>query len=78
MSKDYFMRQCKLVKDNLETTSWIPERYAIKDAVLELKESDGSWTNGWVVKDVYNSRELASKINDRSRGYLKHRSVTDV
>lgn len=34
-------------------TSWIPEKFAKKGRILELKcRESGTWSNGWVVKSV--------------------------
>lgn len=48
--------QCSLEKHydggkNLRTT-YIPQKFAVKDSVVRLKEDDGSWSNGWIVKLV--------------------------
>lgn len=48
MSKTNFYRHCQLKKDNLTTSSYIPECYAVVGKTLQLKEND-IWDNGWEV-----------------------------
>jgi hypothetical protein len=56
MSKTTYYRQCRLQRGNCHQVSWIPEPYCVKDKVLKLKNSDGVWENGWVVKGAGTNR----------------------
>jgi hypothetical protein len=48
--------QCSLEKHydsgTLLRTTYIPQKFAIKNEVVRLKEEDDSWSNGWIVKFV--------------------------
>lgn len=62
VSKKVKYRQCKLVKrtkeGRIETTSYIPEEYAIVGKILKLKDDTTplksilGWTGGWEVMSV--------------------------
>ena len=68
----YKYKQCILRKGNIQTTSWIPEKYAKVNKVLKLKAVDG-----WKVIEV--GVEMDEKeVNERSRDYLKQRKASDV
>ncbi len=53
MSKKTKYKQCRLVKKTqtgqVETVSWIPEKFAVVGGVVKLKKDDGKWENGYVV-----------------------------
>ncbi|RJQ26116.1 hypothetical protein C4577_04240 [Candidatus Parcubacteria bacterium] len=57
MSKITFYYQCYLEKSIdvgfVSQMSFIPEEFAKKGMLLKLKEDDGSWNNGWRVREVY-------------------------
>jgi hypothetical protein len=46
-------RQCVLIKKmsegEVQQTSYIPEKFAVKGKALKLLREDGVWDNGWVV-----------------------------
>ncbi len=46
-------RQCRLARKlpsgRIETTSYIPARYARVGNVLSLRDEDGTWTKDWEV-----------------------------
>lgn len=48
--------QCSLEKHydggKLIKTAYIPQKFAVKDKVIRLKEEDDTWSSGWVVKLV--------------------------
>lgn len=46
MIKNYI--QCRLQKENLQTVSWIPERFAVLDKIIKIKRNE-EWDNGWKV-----------------------------
>jgi len=65
-------RQCILRKDTTETTSWLPEKYAIKGKFLKLKIDDG-----WEVIEVGASMSEKEAMA-RSQDYNKTRKATDI
>lgn len=81
MSKCDFYRQCSLerkIENGVEkTTSWIPDVYAKVGDVIQLKQEDGTWINGWKVQTA--SEPLAAPIVEAmSRNYLKQRKASDI
>lgn len=55
--------QCHLEKGNLTQVSWIPKPYAVVGSVLKLKDDNGVWENGWVVKRCSATRLKEYQIN---------------
>lgn len=52
-------RQCRLVKrirnGEMIQVSYIPAEFAREGHVVKLREADGSWDDGWVIRLVGNS-----------------------
>lgn len=52
-SKKKYYSQCRLEKRDgdakIETVSYLPSQFAKKGRIVSLKESDGSWSDNWVV-----------------------------
>ncbi len=80
MSKTTFYRQCHLEKPTSEgtshQTSWIPEKFAVQDKILKLKDADGNWDNGWIVKTVGTSRREDDDLPDSHSEIKGHRKAT--
>ena len=57
--------------------SWIPSHLAQVGLVVNLKNDEGEWTNGWKVTYAGPKRD-GDDIEARSREWLYHRGVTDV
>lgn len=68
MARKVFYRQCRLVKrtetGQLCMVSWIPEPYASTDRVIKLRDSDGHWDDGWVVRSAGSNRLPADEVPD--------------
>lgn len=73
--KETYYRQCKLVKGNMHQTSWIPEKFAILNKVLKLKEN-GKWVDGWVVEKVSKTKLADSMLPDYHQEIKDHRKAT--
>lgn len=43
--------QCKLQKENRYQVSWIPEKFAVLNKILKLKENE-IWEDGWKVIEI--------------------------
>ena len=75
MSKDIDFCQCFLERKagntSFETVSNIPENYAVVGNVLKLKNEDGTWTDGWIVRSVN-----ASFSVDWRKAIKKHKENT--
>src|SRR4051812_13649535 len=60
MARKVFYRRCRLVKrtetGQLCLVSWIPEPYASTGRVIKLRDSDGHWDDGWVVRSAGSNR----------------------
>ena len=76
-------RQCQLERPvsrgRQVTTSWIPDihDYCKPGSVLNLRDINETWTDGWIVKSVGPpmKKEVAES---NSRNYLKQRKASDV
>lgn len=77
--KTVFYRQCHLEKPTYEgtyhTTSWIPEKFAVKNKIIKLKERE-IWDNGWVVTVVGTARRSWDSLPDYHSEIKSHRRAT--
>jgi hypothetical protein len=70
-------KQCVL-KKKIETgelidVCWIPEKFAVKDKILRIKEDDG-----WIVSFVDKKSIEETENSVSSWEYTQHRNKTDV
>jgi len=70
-------RQCKLTQGNKVIFSWIPTKYAVVGKVLDLKDEDGNWTEGWVVAEAW-AIDKSSDVLAREDLWRQHRHGTDA
>lgn len=63
MSKTFYYRQCQLEKGCTITTSWIPEKFAIKGKCVKLKKKNDEWDDGWTVREVFSKMEARAVEN---------------
>lgn len=95
--KTQYYRQCKLRKklsdtSHSEMVTWLPEKYAIKNKFLMLRNNkhDGhsggccvgdpeytEWDDGWQVIEV-GAKQKADIVEARERDYKKWRRQTDI
>ncbi|HJZ59259.1 MAG TPA: hypothetical protein VKE74_30220 [Gemmataceae bacterium] len=85
MARDVFYRQCRLVKrtatGELAQVSWLPEPYASAGRVVKIREPDGSWDDGWVVREAGPNRLPAHQVPDfhqLSKAHLKATGDTET
>ena len=83
MSKELLFVQCELTRKhedrNVFITIWIPERYAIKDKILKLKNEDKEWVDGWKVLHVYNGiKKTEKEANIDAEAWKHQREVSDI
>jgi hypothetical protein len=69
-------RQCKLVKGDATTVSWIPEKFAQEGEYLKLKDN-GVWEDGWKVEFVGTKLPTKYVIN-RSQDHVHQREASDI
>lgn len=70
-------RQCRLLKGDAVTTSWIPEKFAKKGKYLKLRKNN-EWVDGWLVVEVGDTRQPEEFVLARSQDYRHQRDVSDV
>jgi len=59
------------------TTSWIPECFANVGETLKLRDDNGVWVDGWLVKSA--SPPMAAKsVEANARNHLNQRKASDV
>ena len=71
------MRQCKLIKDTMYMTTWLPIQFAKVGKILKLKESNGEWSDGWVVDEVGAVQEYEDCI-EHAEDYKHQRKASDI
>lgn len=68
--------QCKLRKNNVFTTSWLPQKFAVVGETVKLK-NNGVWSDGWLVESAGEPLD-AALVEPRSRTHLKCRKASDI
>lgn len=80
MGERCWMRQCTLYRHiggvSIETVSWIPEEFAVKNNIIKLKDGE-KWEDGWKIVFV-GARKESVEVHERSRDHLKQRKASDV
>lgn len=70
-------RQCELEKAEESATrtmvSFLPEKFAAVGTVLKLKDDDGNWSDGWIVKSA---GQLTDEPPDWRKEVRAHRKTT--
>lgn len=62
-----------------EMVSWIPAKMAIKDKIVDLKDSEtGEWTKGWRVLSEPGNPMPLRVLRSRSQDHKKTRKASDV
>ena len=69
-------RQCKLIKGDTTTVSWIPEKFAQEGKFLKLKDN-GVWEDGWEVVAIGTKLPTKYVIN-RSQDHVHQRKASDI
>lgn len=69
--------QCVLAKGVSITTSFIPSNFAQIGRILRLKDSDGTWTDGWVVESC-GAVSSEEDVFLYERIHLQQRKVSDI
>jgi hypothetical protein len=74
MAADRLFRLCRLVRETpgrkLRQVLWVPDPDAVPGRVLKVRDDDGVWCDGWVVRYAGPSRLPADQVpagNDLTR-----------
>jgi hypothetical protein len=79
MKKETNYIQCALMRENSHHMAWIPEKFAIIDKFIKIKNDDDTWTDGWKVVGVGDKVvKTASEANAQSQLYKKTRKASDI
>ena len=79
---DLIYRQCRLVKripdGECVQMSWLPSEFAREGRILKLRDDEGNWDDGWVVRDVGNTATeadltLSDQMSHRFRRERGHK-----
>lgn len=68
-------KQCRLKRGTSETTSWIPEKYAVPGKTLKLKEGN-VWVDGWTVEWASEESRPEELLPDYHAEIKGHRKAT--
>jgi len=55
--------RCRLKKGGVETTAWIPEKFAQNGRGVVLKRN-GVWDEGWVIVEI-SSPEIKAEVEEK-------------
>lgn len=70
-------RQCKLNKNGMIRVAWVPEKFAKRGRYVCIK-TDGEWSDGWHVEEVYSMRMSHNDLIERSQDYKHQRKASDI
>jgi hypothetical protein len=72
MKKEINYVQCALEKNGSHHMAWIPEKFAVVDKFIKIKQDDDSWQDGWQVKGIADAiKRTATDANQALQGYKK-------
>jgi hypothetical protein len=82
MMSEVRYKQCRLRRRvgpmvRQETTTWLPERYAIEGTVVALRHGTG-WDDGWKVASASGPSLPEKLVVHRSRDYTRQRRASDI
>lgn len=78
MKKEINYIQCALERNGSHHMAWIPEKFAILEKYVKIKQDDNSWQDGWQVKGISDTKKTATEANDASQLYKKTRKASDI
>jgi len=83
MSKELLFVQCELKRRHEDLDAyiiiWIPEKYAIKDKILKIKNENKEWVDGWKVIHVYNEiKKTEKEANIDAEAWKHQRECSDI
>jgi hypothetical protein len=61
----------------IERTSWLPEEYAVEDAVVKLRD-DGVWTDGWKITSASGPALDEKYVVNMSHAHTRQRRASDI
>jgi hypothetical protein len=64
--------QCQLSRGTTRRTAWLPQKFAVVNRVLKIKDEDG-----WRV-EICGEKMEEKEPEERSRDYLHQREASDV
>ena len=72
MKKETNYIQCALERNGSHHMAWIPEKFAILEKYIKIKQDDESWQDGWQVKGISDGvKKTATEANEASQGHKK-------
>jgi len=80
MKKKYGMKQCRLVRGDSSTISWLPDKFAVKGKIIDLRSREtGKWSKNWeVVSGWYSDSVNSDYILEREQDYKHQRAASDI
>jgi hypothetical protein len=67
----------RICDDVIKTVAWIPENFANLHKVIKLKRDDGTWSDGWHVKEIY-SMHTEDFVKYHERDFTRQREASDI
>jgi hypothetical protein len=60
-----FYKQCSLEKNGCIHVAWIPEKFAVVNAIVKIKE-DNEWNDGFKVIEAYQTKMSHKALQDKA------------
>ena len=81
MAKNYYVKQCVLIKilheGSVTYTAWIPEKNARIGNTVDIKDMNDIWNKGWKVVSV-GTKMPYSEMVERREDYKHQRKASDI
>ncbi len=72
------MKQCLLTSGTLDLVAWIPDEFAVVGKIIDVRQKDGKWSEGWTVDIVYGPLLSFEYVREHERDYKSQRKASDI
>jgi hypothetical protein len=82
MPKEIMYKQCRMERvigtSKEVRTSWIPEKFAVENKIVKIRERDDSWSDGWKVTSASGEALPEKLVVHRSHDHTRQRKASDI
>jgi hypothetical protein len=82
MPKEIMYKQCRMERQlgaaKQTRVAWIPEKYAVENETVKIKEPDGSWSDGWKILSASGESISEKYAVHQSHAHTRQRESSDI
>lgn len=71
-------KQCTLKKGMVVYKAWIPQQFAVRGKLIQIKNELGNWGSTWEVVSTGEMALSGSYVRELERDYLHQRRASDI